>query len=213
MKRLVYLSAVVMMLVMGCMTNGRADEVVNITFTGVNGASQDGVYVSPYYATIDGKKNVAIYCDDFLHEVNWNESWQATVSRFSDLSNARFQAGSVAETRHNYEEIGWLIDQLALNPSSQWGNINFALWAVNDPSLKSLSDFTTNSTSWLENAQSQPLNLNEFKDFAVLTPIHSGPGSPQEMLTLMPTPEPASLALFGTGLLALGSLVKRKIGK
>lgn len=63
---------------------------VNVQITGVGGANQGGVYVAPYYLSINHQPTFAVMCDDFGHEVTIGESWSGHISTFADLSNTRF---------------------------------------------------------------------------------------------------------------------------
>lgn len=187
-------------------------NTVTLTFTGVNGATQGGFYVSPYYATVGGTPDVSIYCDDFLHEITFNETWTANISTFDSLTNVRFNTGTHEDVVRRYDEEAWLIEQLASNPT-HLGDINFAMWAIMDPAVETDAGFTTGtlgSQYWLTLAESKTFTPGEFSNWEVLTPTSSDPGSAQEMFTMVPTPEPASLTLLGTGLLALGAFIRKK---
>ena len=49
----------------------------SITLTGAGNNPVDGIYVGPYYATVNGVANTPVICDDFADEVYLNESWGA----------------------------------------------------------------------------------------------------------------------------------------
>lgn len=193
-------------------------STVTVTFTGTSGQSLGGVQTDPYYATINGVQNVAIVCDDFSHHVTTDEMWTANVSTFPSLTDARFQNGSL--TLQDYEEAGWLFDQLFMSANShQTGNISYALWAIFDTTtVENSSGWTTggNSTNptsangWLLDAEGQSFTANEFSNLEILTPVTGGANSPQEYITWAPTPEPTSLLLLGSGLIALAFLVRPK---
>ena len=173
-----------------------------VTLTGVNGSSANGVYTSPYFATVKGQPGVRVICDDYWHEVYIGESWQATVNTFSTLDQARFQGPDSASTLLMYEQAAFLIEQLALDPGAT-NDISFAIWSIFSPGVPP----TGNSGWWLAYAQSQTYTPGEFANFEILTPTDSGSGSPQEYLVTVP--EPASLLLLGSGLFALGVFRKR----
>jgi hypothetical protein len=182
-------------------------STVAVELTGVNGVSTDGIYMDPYYGTINRSSGILV-CDDFSHDTNIGESWQATVSTFSDLSSVRFQQGTPAATLEAYDEAAYLYDSLLDNPS-QYSGISFALWALFTPGATGYSGFTADSQSWLTSAQNQTYYAGEFANFEVLTPTNAGQDSPQEFLTA--TPEPANVLLLLSGLCFLTLLLRKKI--
>jgi hypothetical protein len=112
----------------------------NVDLTSVQGSSYDGVYVSPYYATVNGVATTVV-CDDFADESKLPSSWTAAITPFSSLNAgvgglAGTAWGNVSGTTFSmYEEAAWLTLQvLAQTPGSQ-GQIDYsyALWALFDP--------------------------------------------------------------------------------
>jgi len=185
-------------------------DPIDVTLTGVSGGIQGDVYTSPYYGTVNGVANTLIVCDDFVHEVYPGESWTANVTNFSDLSGVRFQSPAAGVTLA-YEQAGWLLGQLMSAPASQTGNISFAIWAIFEPTATEAdSGWTTganSAASWLAAAEDPTLDASfttaEFSNISILTPTDSGPGSAQEYLTIVPTPEPRTFMLLAAGLLSL----------
>ncbi|MGH9351024.1 MAG: hypothetical protein ACRD2G_02515, partial [Terriglobia bacterium] len=126
---------------------------VTVKLTGVNGVTQGGYYVDPYFGTIDSSTAILV-CDDFSHDTYINESWQANVSTFADLSGARFQQGTAAATLQDYDEAAYLYGQLISNPSDR-GNITYALWSLFTPRAASSPGFTAGALAWLNQAKTQ----------------------------------------------------------
>lgn len=206
MKRSLMLS-ILCSLAFACLTCPASATEVTVKLTGVNGATRAGVYVDPYFGTINGTP-ATLVCDDFSHETDINETWQANVSTFADLSGVRFQQGTPGATLLAYDQAAYLYEQLGANPSDI-ANISFALWALFTSDAKLSSGYTTGAANWLSKAQSQTFYAGEFSNFEILTPVNSGAQSPQEFLTT--TPEPGTIMLLGTGLLMLGLGLKKKV--
>src|SRR5271167_3194352 len=161
----------------------------NLTLTGAGSNVMDGVYVGPYYATVNGVANTPVICDDFADESVVGHAWNYTANSFSSLGSALW--GNQAQ---NYEAAAWLtIQMLSLNgnPSNntQVGYLSFAIWSLFDKAA--LNGLTSAQlagvNSWLAKV---PLNLtlSQFANFVILTPQGCTPGScpGQEFLEMMP---------------------------
>lgn len=178
-------------------------DTVQMKLVGVGGAHQNGVYVAPYYLTVDGGPKIGMMCDDFLHDNKIGDTWTAAVGTISDLSGARFFATAGVT---GYQEAFWLYDQYKLHPADA-GNINFAVWAIFDPSIIGNPTYwNTAEAAWLQAAQTADLSHYDFSAFLVYTPVN--PTSTQEMITK--TPEPASMVLLGSGLITIAGLIRRR---
>lgn len=115
---------------------------ISVTLTSAGQYTDDGIYVSPYYATVNGAQNTSIVCDDFKDESTIGSTWNANIVSFSSLSATNIPTawgnalGVSQSTFQLYEEAAWLtIQTLGQAPGSQ-GQINYsyAVWAVFDPS-------------------------------------------------------------------------------
>lgn len=197
-----------------------------IKLTGVGGNNENGVFTVPYFLSVNGGKSFSAMCDDFTHDVVIGESWQGTEFTYAELAadwqltrggasvaNGGAGLGSLAAVQTAYKELFWLFSQYEAHPNSA-NDINFAAWKIFDSSLS----IDAAATGWLDLAK-MASNYNSVNtgDFVIITPddLKDGNGttphvdsSPQEYIA---TPEPAGLALLGTGLLSLGTLIRRKI--
>ncbi len=210
MKRLLSLAFFLVLLV-----GAPAGADTLVTLVGVGGAYQGGVYVVPYFLKVNNH-NLSVMCDDYLHEVHIGESWHANIVPFSAVSSGRFwNPSDPATSLHDYEMAFWLFSQWQSHPS-QAGNINFAVWAIFDPAVIGHSGWTTGPNAQLNSASAWLYAAEHFtgpfdySSFYLVVPTDLSSAGPQEYIGR--TPEPAALALVGTGFLALGLLRRRILG-
>src|SRR5258708_36660612 len=57
-----------------------------VTLTSAGGSFYDGIYVSPYYATVNGVANTPVVCDDFGDDSVIGASWKGSVVPFSGIT-------------------------------------------------------------------------------------------------------------------------------
>lgn len=189
---------------------------MDLTGVGPNGAMA-GVYVGPYMATINGVSTPVI-CDDYSDESFLNETWTANVSTLADLSNTKW--GGLSNATTLYEEAAWLTEQLVTASPSQAGDIQFAIWAIFDPSAingLSAGDQAT-VVGLISQAQGQTFWAGEFSNILIYTANTNDPilcngqacanTPPQEFM--VDTPEPGALALLSLGLSVIAIGVRRK---
>jgi hypothetical protein len=181
---------------------------VEARFAGLGGENQNGEYTYPYFVTIDNGPQIAMMCDDFYHQSNVGDTWQANITALSsgDLGNTRF------DDLLKYQEAGYLLMQITDENQAEWGNINFAVWQIFNPGVNAGDPppGTLGAAYWLNLAQTAQLSSVDFDSVMILTPLdaHTESGV-QEFLFL--TPEPGTLALIGGGILGLFSQRKRLI--
>jgi hypothetical protein len=116
----------------------------SVTLTGPPpGNTYDGIYVSPYYATVGGATNTPVVCDDFGDNTSMGDHWTATVTPFSGTTAPTNTSwGLAGGTLTQYDVVAWFTIALINLPTSvQPANTltlqvidSFALWAVFDPS-------------------------------------------------------------------------------
>jgi hypothetical protein len=199
--------------VLSCLLLGGLSALadVDVTFTGVNGVADFGYYVGPYYGTINGDP-VTLYCVDFENEVYFGESWQANLTSLAggDLSDTRY-GGIVGppDGQQLYEEAAWLTTQYASNPDD-YGDIQTTIWQLFDPNAPAPS-----SGYWLQMAEKNytGLNLSDFDIVTNLAPVHPTGQVQEYIIDPSPVPEPNSLVLLLTTLLALAFVARKRLAR
>ena len=192
-----------------CLSTTPSAASVQMTFDGVNGTQAFGVYVSPYFGTMDGTP-VVLYCVDFSNEVQLGQQWDANLTRVTsgaDLGDTRF--GAEQDALELYERAVWLALQFGSQPASQYGDIQATIWQLFDP------DAPAPSTSyWLQQARSNYASTDS-GDFYIVT--NTGPvqqfGQVQEFLTeIVPAavPEPNAQLLIGVVLIGASRVLRRR---
>jgi len=206
-----------------------------IKLAGIGSNSENGIATVPYFLTINGGAQLKAMCDDYTHEVVVGETWSGHVYTYADLTanwqltragatvaNGGAGLGSLGAVQTAYKELFWLFGQFQSNPNDPTAsNINLAAWAILDPALigNSSKGWSSAVQTWYNNAlMSSNYNSVNTATFRIVTPndLLDGAGtnpvqnsSPQEYI--YNTPEPGSLFLLGSGLLGLGSFIRRKI--
>ena len=133
-----------------CLAPGAFAQTIDVTSAGNFG--YDGVYVSPYYATVSGTSNTTVICDDFADDTQLNKTWSVGVTSFSNLTSSLGNTlwgsyystavyaltGTVLSASQIvglYDEAAWLAEALLTQtPGTQsQANYSYAVWAVFDP--------------------------------------------------------------------------------
>jgi hypothetical protein len=108
----------------------------SITLTGPPpGYVYDGIYMSPYYATVGGATNTPVVCDDFGDDSTSGATWNATITPFSGISSTNTSWGLAGGSMKQYDAAAALtLDVLHQTPGTTGQIIySFAEWAVFDP--------------------------------------------------------------------------------
>ena len=109
----------------------------SVTLTGPPpGYVYDGIYMSPYYATVGSSTNVPVICDDFGDNSWPNSTWSATTTSFSSITSSNTSWGVAGGNTSLYGAVGYLVGQILSAPSGSLQQIvdSFELWAIFDPS-------------------------------------------------------------------------------
>lgn len=194
-------------------------------FLAYNGGDWTNGY--PYYIEpLDGPNTLiySVMCDDYAHGGQPGDVWDANITnlgsnnimmtRFNTLvgSNALYALGL-------YDEAGWILLQTQVEPSSEWKSMTYAVWHIFDPNAPLFGDAGT----WIDNAEAEKqigFPGVDFNKVYILTPTNQhdpDPNSMQEFLYIgadpqqqnaqagQTTPEPGTLLLLGSGVLAMAA--------
>lgn len=194
-------------------------------FLSGSGVSAFGVSVGTYKAQLDGGK-IDVWCVDFLNHVSVGNQYTVNKTGLGynpDLSKTRF--GYLSNSPQLYRQAAWLASQFATTSktSSSWGALHAAIWHLMTPGLPAVSSsMQTQVNNWLALAAANYTkyyynNVYVLSDVAIARCAAANPaGGPwtgcgkQEHIMidgeLMVTPEPATMALLATGLVALGGV-------
>jgi hypothetical protein len=225
--------ATFLFIVMGCCAVSAMADTITLTGTGTN--FSDGVYVVPYYISVQSGTSGASYevlCDSYFNAVNVPETWTGTVNTAATLDATKFGSVAGINATRDYTEAAWLMTLWEHNPTySVAAAVNFAIWELFAPAYQQpLSTFEqqqlqaglldTGAQSYLDSANTWFANADAssramYLDTLLIftpTPTSNTDTGPQEYLTVVP--EPATLALFacGLGLIAIVLRIRQRRG-
>jgi hypothetical protein len=195
-----------------CTGSASADSVVRMKLVGVGSNNAGDVYTYPYYLSINGKAPVAMLCDTYDNQVTPGETWKAHAS--SLLSGKGLFGAQLLD----YKAAG-LIFKSILNGTLSVNTGNFAIWGLFSTNAQNSSFFQGAGAGALDAeflALAAKAPNSAFAGLVLYTPVsgtQSWGGTPQEYIGYSAVPEPATLTLFGTGLLSLAGMMRRKTGK
>ena len=161
----------------------------NFTFLAYTGGNWENGY--PYYITGGPASSItAVMCDDYAHGGAPGETWQANVTDLGsgNLMLTRFNkyiSGPTALSSLSlYDEAGWILLQTITEPTSEWKDMNYAVWHLFDSSSPLIGD----SQSWL-NAAAAEAKLGfpgiDFNKVYIITPTNQYNPDPNSMQEFM----------------------------
>jgi hypothetical protein len=195
---------------------------VNLQFITVGGASIGGEYVYPYYFYIDGSTTLTpMICDTYDRSIGFGESWTANAVSLTSGQGFWNQQGTA--TIQSYEAaaiiFSWLLNGTTVagqQVTAATGNL--AIWGLFDGG-RGNSGWTAyeqtliNTAFGLTHSQSSAF----YSQFTIYVPTDTQVNGPQEFigynnggLPPQSVPEPASLAIVASGLIAFRGVVRKR---
>lgn len=174
---------------------------VNLQFTGTpTGNNYYGVPSYPYNLSVNGGPNQWMMCLGYTEHISGWETWQATP----------VIVGSLDPIAHPLEYQAAFLFTMAVADKSANADINAAAWYL----FESAPSLNSDALALLALAESQTFTKGEFSNVVLYTAIpgtESGDlGTAQNFMGT--TPEPATIAMFGSGLIGLVGTLRRKLG-
>ncbi len=129
-------------------------------------------------------------CDDYMHGGSIGESWQANITNLgtNNLTLTRFGHQEAALGLAFYREAGWILLQTLVEPTSQYQDMNIAVWHIFDSAVL----LTPGAQDWLDAAMAEAATGYPgvpFNDVFIVTPVDQydpNLNHPQEFLTIDP---------------------------
>lgn len=168
---------------------------VTIVFNGGYAFASGGYGIPPYQGTMNGVSE-QFFCVDFKHDIVAGQSWKATVTSLTNATGVAQNTYLGSQTE--YLEFAWLIGlMMSAEKAKDWTDAaayQAMIWS-----------FTGGPAAAIPTADWYPSWFTG-QGWEILTPTVVGSG--QEFL--VQTPEPSILLLFGTGLVLIGVILKKR---
>ena len=190
---------------------------VTMTYEGHQGvvAQNGSPYIGyPYYFSINGSTTYTpLLCDSYDNNVNLGQTFQATVSPFlQGIANSMFGPSMTLD----YKAAG-LIFKSMLAGTLTTTQAQWAVWGLFSANAQNNPYFSTINGASIDGtylALAQTASNGSYSGLVLYTPLGAKPGTgPQEFIGYSAVPEPTTMTLFGTGILALAGAVRRKFAK
>ncbi len=187
------------LLVLGVLALPALAAPVNLQFTELpTGANYWGVASYPYNISVNGGPNQWMMCIGYYEHIEGGETWQANVA----------SVGSLDPATHLLDYQAAFLFEMAVADHGADSNINAAAWYL----LEGAPSLTPEAAALVALAQSQSFTMGEFANVLLYSAIpgtESGNlGTAQDFLGT--TPEPSTLMMFGTGMIGLAGILRRK---
>jgi hypothetical protein len=172
-------------------------DSVNLKFVNVGSNSAGGEDAYPYYFSVNGgPATTSLMCLSYFNAINFGESWTAEIEPITTKSE---------------REAAWLFNDANVNPARS-DDDQLAAWSLFAWGVPDAGDGASQLALAAAFA-SDPTNAGFYSGFELYVPkegTQTWGCDPQTFIGDAPTPEPDSLLLLGSGLLAAAGAMWRK---
>jgi hypothetical protein len=198
-----------------CTSAASAHSTVKLQLASVGGNNAGGVYTYPYNLSSNGGASVAMISDTYDNEVTIGETWKA-----QEVGLVSGQ-GLFGNQLLGYQAAGLIFNSI-LHGTLDVNAANFAIRGLFSTNAQNSSSSLFQSSAAGE-IERQSLTLagnagnapnSAFQGLVLYSPIpgtQSVNGTAQEYIAYAPVPEPGTMILFGTGMLLLAGMGRRKL--